>query len=351
MYYTETKEQAGEIFRLVLGLIARHDVAPTPVNYALWYDYVSGKNPSLKDALDRLVQNDGPVTDQMYQELFRQYVLNSDGQTNRKILQEFQRVIDEVAKHVKEAGGNVSQQGGKLKTLAGRLENVTDLDAVKSIVDFLVMATRQILDSSNHLENRLSKATTEVDALRGQMARLKAQAMTDALTGLVNRWGLEKLLLREMQVAKTEGKNLCIIMADIDHFKEINDSHGHLVGDNVLKMFAATLTDFVKGRDLVVRYGGEEFLVVLPDTPINGAVSLSRNMQSFLETMKWRRKETGKPLGKITLSFGIAKYRHGESMDSFIHRADNALYYSKKNGRNRVTSEEDVTATESEFAE
>ena len=341
-YYTQTREEAAETLRIVLGLLARHDVVPVPVNFTLWYYYVSGNNSSLKSAMDQLLEGGKPITDQMYLQLFEQYVLNGERELNRKILQEFQRVVDEVAVHVKETEGSVSQQGGKLKALAGKLETVNDLNTLKNIVDFLIMSTRQILSSSSHLETKLHKATSEVDALRGQMARLKAQAMTDALTGLVNRWGLEKLLLREMQIAEEEQKELCMIMADIDHFKQINDTYGHLVGDNVIKMFAATLTDFVKGRDLVVRYGGEEFLVVLPDTPINGAVSLSSKMKVFLEKMKWRRKENGETLGKITLSFGIAKYRHGESMESFIHRADNALYHSKKNGRNCITSEEDV---------
>lgn len=346
MHYTETKEQAGEILRLALSAMAQQDVSPTPINYTLWYEYVSGKNASLKKAMDHYVQQGDPITDQIHQELYQQYIADGDRLINRKILQEFQRVIDEVAGHVKETGGDLSLQGGKLKTLAGRLENETHLNAVRNIVDFLILATRQILASSGRLENRLSKVTSEVDALRGQMARLKAQAVTDALTGLVNRWGLEKLLQREMQLAKKAQKDLCIIMADIDNFKQINDTYGHLVGDNVIKMFASTLTDFVKGRDLVVRYGGEEFLMVLPDTPLSGAISLSGNMKAFLETMKWRRKETGKTLGKISLSFGVAKYRYDESMESLIHRADKALYYSKQNGRNRVTSEDEVTPLE-----
>ncbi|MDX9786917.1 MAG: GGDEF domain-containing protein [Desulfobacterales bacterium] len=346
MYYTETKEQASEILRLALGAVAQQGVAPTPINYTLWYEYFSGTKSLLKKAMDNHLQQGKPLSEQLHQELYRQFIADGDRLANRKILQEFQRVIDEVANHVKEAGGNMSQQGGKLKTLAGRLENENDLDAVRSIVDFLIMATRQILASSDHLETRLAKATSEVDALRGQMVRLKEQAVTDALTGLVNRWGLEKLLKREMQISKKEGKSLCVIMADIDNFKQINDTYGHLVGDNVIKMFAATLTDFVKGRDLVVRYGGEEFLMVLPDTPISGALSLSGNLKTFLETMKWRRKGTGKTLGKISLSFGVAKYRYDESMESLIHRADQALYHSKQNGRNRVTSEDELNLTE-----
>jgi diguanylate cyclase len=222
------------------------------------------------------------------------------------------------------------------------LARIEDLDAVRKVVDFLVIATREILNSSNRLESRLSEATVEVDTLRQEMVQLKAKALTDALTGLVNRWGLESLLIREIRESINTGRPLCVVLADIDHFKKINDTYGHLVGDNVIKMFAATLIDFVKGRDLVARFGGEEFLIVLPDTPLIGAVTLSKKMQVFLENMKWKRKETGTTLGKITLSFGVAQYRSNEQIEDLIRRADSALYYSKEHGRNRVTSETEL---------
>jgi diguanylate cyclase len=344
MYYSETKEQAGEILRITLGLMAQYDVIPNPIHYTVWYEYASGANQPLKTAMDRLFKDGAPLSPRIHQSLYEQFILDGDRVSGREILKEVQRIIDEVAKDVKAVGGDVGRHGEKLEALAGPLEKVSDLASIRKVVDFLIHTTREILYSSNHLENRLSAATTEVDTLRQKMVSLKAKAMTDALTGLVNRWGLEKLLLQEIRHAQETGSALSIIMADIDHFKEINDTYGHLVGDNVIKMFAATLTDFVKGRDLVVRYGGEEFLVVLPDTPLAGAIALSRKMQVFLENMKWKRKENGNSLGKITLSFGVAQYRFEESIEALIHRADQALYFSKQNGRNRVTSENEVGA-------
>lgn len=342
MRYSETKEQAGEMLRMALGLMAQHTVAPTPIHYTIWYEYATGANPELTTEMARLIGEGISLTPEIHQSLYEQFILDGDRVTGQKILKEIQRIIDEVSKEVKAAGGQVAQQGEKLEALASPLEQVNDLAAVRKVVDFLIYTTREILRSSNHLENRLSEATLEVDTLRQKMVSLRAKAMTDALTGLVNRWGLEKLLLQEIGQAKETGKALSIIMADIDHFKVINDTYGHLVGDNVIKMLSATLTDFVKGRDLVIRYGGEEFLIVLPDTPLAGAVTLSRKMQSFLENMKWKQKESGKTLGKVTLSFGVATYRPDESTEDVIQRADKALYYSKQNGRNRVTAENEL---------
>lgn len=331
---------------MVLGLMARNNVVPNPLNYCVWYEYVSGNNEPLKQAMGKLLDESGPITSRDHQQLYRQYILDGGRMENRKILQEIQRVLDEVSQHVKSANGDVSQQGGKLENLVEKLGQRDELSAIRSVVDYIIGSTRQIINSSSRLETQLMKTTDEVGVLREKLTRLKAQAMTDALTGLVNRWGLDKLLRREMNTAMETEKELCIIMADIDHFKEINDTYGHLVGDNVIKMFASTLADFVKGRDLVVRYGGEEFLIILPETILSDAVVLAGKMQTFLETMKWRRKGTGKTLGKITLSFGVARYRHNESMEDFIHRADTALYHSKQNGRNRVTTEDALQPAE-----
>jgi diguanylate cyclase len=339
MYYSETNEKAAELFRLVLAQMAQFKVAPTPINYTLWYEYVSGTNEPLKRQMDQLLNDGTPLTPEILEALYRQHIFDGERLASKKIFQEVQTVIEEVATYVKEAGGDVAQQGGKLKALAGRLEVENDLAVVRKLVDFLVSATREVLGTSSSLETKLSETTREVNTLREKMAHLKTQALTDALTGLVNRWGLEKLLRREMQRAKADQKDLCLVMADIDHFKMINDTYGHLVGDNVIKMLAATLIDFFKNRQMVIRYGGEEFLVVLPDCALDTAVSLSEKLKGFLETMKWKRKGTGNTMGKITLSFGVARYRYDESMEDFIQRVDEALYRSKKNGRNRVTSE------------
>jgi len=339
MHYSETNERAGELLRLVLGQMAQWKVPPTPINYTLWYEYVAGTNAPLKHQMDRLVRDGKPLTQETHEALYRQHIFDGERIAHKRIFQEVQGVIDELAAYVREAGGDMSQQGGKLQTLAGRLEDENDLDVVRNLVNFLVSATRDILGTSNRMEKKLAETTREVDALREKMVRLKTQALTDALTGLVNRWGLEKQLRGDMDRAKSDQTDLCLVMADIDHFKKINDTYGHLVGDNVIKMFAATLMDFFKDRDRVIRYGGEEFLVVLPACPLTKAVSLSEKLKAFLGTMKWKRKGTGGTLGKITLSFGVARYRYDEPMAAFIQRADNALYLSKTNGRNQVTTE------------
>jgi len=137
--------------------------------------------------------------------------------------------------------------------------------------------------------------------------------------------------------AQADGTSLCLIIADIDFFKKVNDTYGHLVGDNVIRMVAATLKNSIKGKDLAARIGGEEFAILLPDTPVDGAMKLANDIRLAFEGLDLKKKSTGESLGKITLSFGVATYREGEAVDDFINRADEALYQSKETGRNKVT--------------
>jgi diguanylate cyclase len=126
-------------------------------------------------------------------------------------------------------------------------------------------------------------------------------------------------------------------MADIDHFKRINDTHGHTVGDNVIRMVAATIKDTLKGKDLAARIGGEEFAILLPETPLDGAMVLAEKMRLTFERLDLKKKSDGERLGKITLSFGVTPYKDSEPADSFMNRVDQALYQSKDTGRNKVT--------------
>jgi diguanylate cyclase len=164
--------------------------------------------------------------------------------------------------------------------------------------------------------------------------------MLDAVTSLKNRHWLEIHLPREVQAAVEANETLSLIMADVDHFKRINDSFGHAVGDEILRRFAELLSKNIKGRDTAARYGGEEFIVVLPQTKLEGAKNLGEQIRGALEGKKWMHHKTGQPIGKVTASFGIAELRPGEDCDGLVDRADAKLYEAKAAGRNRVLGDD-----------
>lgn len=165
-------------------------------------------------------------------------------------------------------------------------------------------------------------------------AELERLATHDPLTGLVNRGELERRLAREFQRAERYRRYLAALMVDIDHFKRINDTYGHKVGDDVLKAFAARLTEHARRADTVARYGGEEFVLMLPETPVPAALAMAERLRISLNEVPIAVADAG---GPITASIGVAGYPdHGKTEEQLLRAADEAMYMAKRSGRNRV---------------
>jgi diguanylate cyclase (GGDEF)-like protein len=159
------------------------------------------------------------------------------------------------------------------------------------------------------------------------------RAMTDGLTGMLNRYGLQRVLTHEHAEARRYTRPLSCLMVDLDNFKTINDSFGHIAGDAALKQVAAILTQVVRGSDMVSRYGGDEFLVLLPETDLEGADALGEKIRAEAASQAFGDDS---PHFHLTLSIGAATLADDESGNDMIARADMALYAAKEQGRDRV---------------
>jgi len=160
-------------------------------------------------------------------------------------------------------------------------------------------------------------------------------ALKDALTGLANRKRLDDEIEKEIWRAERYGKDLSLIMFDIDDFKKVNDTFGHPVGDHVLAELARVVRGVVRRVDIVARYGGEEFCILTPETPGSGACDLAEKLRQQIASSDFDAA------GTVTVSFGVAQYLPGESSQSLLSRADQALYQAKAEGKNRVVFAED----------
>ncbi|MCO4101126.1 MAG: diguanylate cyclase [Gemmatimonas sp.] len=168
-------------------------------------------------------------------------------------------------------------------------------------------------------------------------ARLEQLAQTDPLTQLLNRRALTERITAEMERALRYDSTLALLMIDLDHFKKVNDTYGHLVGDDVLRDVGQLLSDTIRGSDIVARYGGEEFLVLLPETDDDGAETFANRLREAVEEHLFARESLAEPL-RLTASIGVAVYPAAriESVEDLFARADAALYRAKADGRNRV---------------
>jgi diguanylate cyclase len=168
--------------------------------------------------------------------------------------------------------------------------------------------------------------------LRESVATIERLATTDAMTGTWNRRHIDALLASELQRKARIGGELCIALVDLDHFKSINDRFGHLVGDTVLTRVAQAMSAQLRSVDPLGRFGGEEFLVVLPGTPMNHARACAERLRSSVAGMNVLPDLEA----RVTISIGLAECLPGESADALLNRADRALYRAKREGRNRV---------------
>lgn len=184
----------------------------------------------------------------------------------------------------------------------------------------------------NALRHRLSDSHRE---LRDAYERIERIAIHDELTGLYNRRFLLDALARERSRATRLNAGFAVCLFDIDHFKSVNDSFGHATGDAVLKHFAAISNAGLRGADVLGRYGGEEFLLVLPDTDLTGAGSAAERVRAAVEAAAFPQLPAGR---LITVTAGIAAWKREETAQDLLGRADRALYDGKASGRNRVVA-------------
>ena len=337
MQYNDGIDDSRRYLRLTLELIGKHGLPTDPLNYCIWYEYVSGKNEELKTAINDHLKKKGTFTTETNQQLYNQYIASDQEMLTTLVRKELNKVFAEIIGTMDTADQFYSQSANNMDAINEAIVPSLSQDQLKTIVKQIKNEITTLESSSSSFREQLQQANSEIDQLKNKMALYRTEALKDPLTQIDNRRGFDKTLAENIAQAKADDTPLCLIIADIDFFKKVNDTHGHLVGDNVLRMVATTLKDTIKGKDLAARIGGEEFAILLPDTPFDGAMKLANDIRLAFERLDLKKKSTGKSLGKITLSFGVTNYKKEEAAEDFINRADKALYQSKNTGRNKVT--------------
>jgi diguanylate cyclase (GGDEF)-like protein len=187
------------------------------------------------------------------------------------------------------------------------------------------------------LEEKVRERTRQLETanrrLREEKVTLQITSITDGLTGVYNRSYTLERFDQEVSAAKRYRKKLSVIMFDLDHFKRVNDFHGHQIGDSVLQRVAQIFRYTMRDSDLIGRYGGEEFLIVLPETDCTEAALVAERIRSDIETQEWPESQL-----RVTISGGVAEYSGGNG-EQLIRRADSLMYQAKQLGRNRIVSE------------
>jgi diguanylate cyclase len=326
---------------MVLPLMARHSAAFHPLTYAVWYEYAAGCNTPLRAAIDARLAQATVLSDRDIESLFDAHVAMRDIDSSSRMRNEIARLVKHVEGVATEAGQEVHHYGEELDGYRERLidESGSASPAISEVVDSLIDETMRVRVKTEIYHEHLKKSSEEVERLRGELELVQGLALSDPLTGLLNRRGFEQ---QRQRLCAKGAIGFTVLIIDIDHFKAINDAHGHLLGDRVIVAVANVLRSCVGERGPIARMGGEEFAVLLAHTSSAGGVELAERIRNTVEHGKIRRADTEETIGNVTVSLGVASCSENEQFESMLARADTALYQSKSGGRNRVTVAERV---------
>lgn len=335
--YMESEIQSIDILRLVIPQISKYELAATPVNYTIWYEYYRSKNIDLKQAINEYIEQGKNITNELLETFFDSFISDQDAKAFKQAHSELIHLISHLSESTKTTDSSASSFQQTLQSFGNQIDKQTSLHNPMDIIGNLVTETQTMISSLQTMRKQIDESQLQINELKNKLNQATAETLNDVLTGIANRKGLLKAFEEVLIQSDKTTPSISLLMLDIDHFKKVNDTHGHLVGDKVIKFISDTLVTQIKGQDTASRYGGEEFVVLLPDTSLNNAHKIAESIRTKVEKTRLRRANNQQSLGQITISIGITHYLQNESIESFIDRADAALYESKQNGRNRVT--------------
>ncbi|MBL4794247.1 MAG: GGDEF domain-containing protein [Pseudomonadales bacterium] len=225
----------------------------------------------------------------------------------------------------------VSEVGDLKKLVQEQLDNI--VETVDIFRQDKLKKNNGVIEKLNALGDRLEAMETESSRLKETIAEQREQALRDALTGLPNRQAYIEYAAKELARRERYDSDLTLVIADVDHFKRINDSYGHLSGDKVLKAISKEMMKRLRASDFIGRFGGEEFVILMPETDCDAAMKAINNLREAVGNCPFHFREERVP---ITVSFGLTQVREGDTIETAFARADKALYEAKEQGRNRV---------------
>ena len=333
-------EYATTIADRAMRLMSQQAVPASPANFAVWFEYALGSSLALRKTIDILIAGKRKFDAATNHELYITYVTPQSGPDPLGDLPE--QLSGLIATAQQFLNTAVSDNRSHIKAL-GEVSSEADATSdPRAIISKLVDELSKATTRAATLEANFAATSEELDNIRDSLKAAEQRSNTDALTGLANRHSMDEFLRLAQIAAMEKDEALSVFLIDIDHFKKFNDDYGHQVGDQVIRLVAKVLQEGVRDVDLAARYGGEELIAVLPGADLEDCTSVAERIRRRIAEAKLTRRATGKEIGSITVSIGVAQFRLAESAEAMIERCDRGLYQAKRLGRNRTVTETEL---------
>lgn len=350
--YPEDRTTSRELLRNAIPLMSAHEAALTPIAFSIWYEFCAGRNPALVAAMQHAMSAK-PLDDETTTRLFCDFIADPEIRAARLLSKGFTKVMSEMLESAREVGTHTEKFEAALQRWDAALEGKAAAD--ESLLSEMIRHTAEMRGAMHSLRERLDQtqreaeelrhsveenraaaeaAQTQVHALQTVVETAQAEAARDVLTGLANRRALD---LEVQKCLGVSDERDVLVYCDIDNFKHVNDTHGHAFGDDVLRKVANVIVSFASGpNDTASRYGGEEFVILLRKCQMQDAYRLAETIRRCVERASVLGRRSSRSVVKVTVSFGLAARKPGETAAAWLARADKALYAAKQNGRNQV---------------
>jgi len=334
MHYFHSREESAEILRRALQLMAPHKAAFHPLSYALWYEHAADLNPSLSRDLQKFSLPATPLSEADVARLYALHIAARDVEAFERAQTQLRSLLEDTATGAAGAHTAAVRFSLTLDSINRKLEQPVDAATLKRLVADLVKQTQTMQKVTVEFTEKLTTHRNDAMTVVDRLERAQTEPLRDPLTGLANRHGFQRAA-DALSTSNLSG--VTMLAADVDHFKQINDTHGHIIGDKVLLKIADILRTHCKEDDIASRLGGDEFAVLLPKISLAEAAKLAEQIRVSVSRTLISRADGAEYTGQVSLSIGLAVGEEDDTLETLRNRADAAMYKSKDGGRNRVS--------------
>lgn len=327
-------ERRKALYDDIGSFLFAHDLDLTPLNFGLAYDYLTGNDLAIEKAVRAVLTDKGRLTNGVAESIVAtQQVEEISPDGLAEMLQKVETNIENLTAIADQSTSSAKDYGAALQREASELAQG---QAGGDVIAKLIALTRTMIDHTREVEHKMREGQKQTQMLQRNLESARKAAEQDHLTGLPNRRSFENTLREEVVLARDGNEALSVAFCDIDHFKIINDSHGHDAGDRVLKFVASLLAKVSGDKCHVARHGGEEFVMLFRGRSVAEACRIVDDARQDLSERNLVDRKTGERMEQVTFSGGVADvFGYDEPRDA-LKAADRALYLAKEHGRNRI---------------
>lgn len=337
--YQIPDDEARTLAHRVLEELEAAGFHADPIHFTLFYEWLGQLDPSMAEEIETALHTqtyDEHTAHQLFRHLWSEMI--SDTLESRQFSEAIQALMQFIETWMQQS----QQKARQLNQQVNALSLDTPPETLLAQLKTEILPTLNDYQRNNEaLHEQIQSSSQEIKTLRKKLDEANSMAKTDELTSLPNRRGFRETMQRLIQNAIDTESSFALLVLDIDHFKQINDEHGHLVGDAILRYLAKLLHHQTKGQDHIARIGGEEFVVMLPDTLYSSALSVADSIRKQVAARSLQMRKNHHPI-RLTISIGVAMFQLNEQFEDLFERADQSLYLAKNSGRNRVRGETDL---------